>query len=417
MTRRSSRGWSRRAMLQGTAGLLAGLAGLSRRARAAGDDRLLLVWWNAGGWDPTFVFDPHWGSEVIANDPDSTPASAGDLAWASAPSRPAIDALFTTWGSQAVVINGLSVGSISHEACTRMLLTGQRLTTRPDVAAVVAAELGSDLPLPYLNLGGPNQLGDLGHVMTPVFPETGGVLEGTQPTTARGGADREALISQYLADVGASLDTPGPRLQTWRDALARVEALKPQASLLRLPADPSDADRVDVAVAALRAGLSRTVVVDAPLANQVAWDSHIDNAPNQIGAFESSFSALNSLLATLEAEVDGDGVSLLDRTTIVVASEMGRTPVENAMRGKDHWPTTSMLVLGAGVAGGRVLGATNASLVGEAIDLRTGATDASGERLTPAHVMAGLLEDFGVDPEPWLPGVTPFTAPWSSGAG
>ena len=32
--------------------------GVPRRARAASPRKLLVVW-NGGGWDPTFVFDPH----------------------------------------------------------------------------------------------------------------------------------------------------------------------------------------------------------------------------------------------------------------------------------------------------------------------------------------------------------------------
>jgi len=64
----------------------------------------------------------------------------------------------------------------------------------------------------------------------------------------------------------------------------------------------------------------------------------------------------------LEALPAPEGGSLLDQTTVLVMSEMGRTPIHNAAIGKDHWPVTSAMLVGAGVAGGRVVGATDDEL-------------------------------------------------------
>ena len=55
------------------------------------------------------------------------------------------------------------------------------------------------------------------------------------------------------------------------------------------------------------------------------------------------------------------GKTLLDETLIVAQSEFGRTPGMNPVAGRDHYKGAySGLYVGGGVAGGRVLGATNA---------------------------------------------------------
>ena len=48
-----------------------------------------------------------------------------------------------------------------------------------------------------------------------------------------------------------------------------------------------------------------------------------------------------------------------DRVGLVIGSDFGRTPKYNAGNGKDHWPITSMMMMGAGIRGNRVIGATD----------------------------------------------------------
>lgn len=51
---------------------------------------------------------------------------------------------------------------------------------------------------------------------------------------------------------------------------------------------------------------------------------------------------------------------LLERTTVVVWGEFGRTPKINAKGGRDHWPNTqSVLLAGGGIQGGRIIGQTD----------------------------------------------------------
>jgi hypothetical protein len=392
--------------------LAVGALGWTPRARAAGSGpRYLLIWWNAGGWDPTFVFDPHFDSSIIPRDPDATPLSAGDLTWSSNATRPSVDRLLTSHGTRSCIINGLNVGSIGHDSCTILALTGRRTAAAPDLPAMLAHATAQDRALPYLNLGGPRFMGEHGSVLAPVNHILGGTLAGNLPRTATVDPTAEALVESYLTDVAADVASGGdPRAQAIQAALQRRSQLVPYASVLELSVEPDTAEYVSLAVRAIQDDLARAIVIQAPLPNMVQWDSHVDNAYHQDAAFESSFSALADLIDTLHRAPGHDGGTLLDETLVLSMSEMGRAPALNAANGKDHWPYTSVLAIGGGISGGRVLGGTDDAQVSHPIDLSTGSPTPSGSVLTPANLMAGLLEAFDVDPTAYLPDIPPYRA-------
>jgi hypothetical protein len=68
------------------------------------------------------------------------------------------------------------------------------------------------------------------------------------------------------------------------------------------------------------------------------------------------------------------------------------------------------MVIGAGVAGGRVFGATAPDCQGVAIDLSTGAPLAGGAQPMYSHFVAGLLELCGVDPSTHFADLPAFDA-------
>lgn len=397
-------------------GALATLAlGLSgRRARASGPSRLLVLW-NAGGWDPTFVFDPPAG-RAISGDPASTLATVQGVSFADAESRPSVRSFFERYGSRAVVINGLSVGSISHEGCTRLMLTGGRELGRPDLATALAAQTASGLALPHVVLSGPRYPGELGAALVPLNATLAGIASGELPEGLAVDPSIEAQIRVTLSEEAARLGAADrPALSAWLAGLERLPELEAAIAALSIPENPTDETRLALAPRLLAGGLCRSLTVEVGLPNQCTWDAHHNNADNQDRAFENLFARLKTLLDTLatsETE-DGDaggGETLLDQTLVMVLSEMGRAPTLNAADGKDHWPTTSALLVGADLVGGRVIGGTSEALVGEAVDLSSGEPASGGERLTPAHLAAGVLARFDVDPEAYFPGVSPLLA-------
>ncbi len=395
-------------------GLLAGLsavAGLGLLpggpARAARKGKLL-VWWSGGGWDPTYAFDLHPESD-LAQDPASEVRSAGDLRWVSSPRRPAVDAFFELHGPRAVILNGVAVGSISHGTCTVLSLTGTRSRDRADLTAQVGAAAGAELALPTLSLGGPSFPGEHGAVVTPISGLMSGTLAGRLPRAAPAVSADEARVQAFLRAEGDALR--GRRGQAWRAGLDRLAALGPAADLLAMPDAPTHEDRASVALQALSSGLTRAALLPAPLPERGTWDTHFQNDMQQSEAFETSFDALNTLLAQM-AEMPGVDGSLLDETVVLLMSEMGRAPVLNPALGKDHWPTTSWVVMGSGVAGGRVLGHTSSALAARPVDPATGLPDDGGELLSPAHVLAGIAAGFGVDAAAAWPGVRPLLGLW-----
>jgi len=90
---------------------------------------------------------------------------------------------------------------------------------------------------------------------------------------------------------------------------------------------------------------------------------------------------------------------LLEQTTVIVASEIGRFPRLNASVGKDHWPENSWLLFGKGIRPGITLGGTDRQLRGIPFDFRSG-DPASSER-RPVFVeslFATLLRVAGGEP-------------------
>jgi uncharacterized protein (DUF1501 family) len=160
-----------------------------------------------------------------------------------------------------------------------------------------------------------------------------------------------------------------------------------------------------VAAQALSLGVSRSVC----LSHGASWDTHGDNDAGQSQLWESLFAGLLSLMATLQGTPGSTGGSLADETTVVVLSEMGRTPQLNPVAGKDHWPYTSALLIGPHVTGDRVVGGFDAAYFGRPVDPASGEVDDAGQVLSAEALGATLLQLADIDPEPFVSGVRPLT--------
>lgn len=126
-------------------------------------------------------------------------------------------------------------------------------------------------------------------------------------------------------------------------------------------------------------GGARLVQVGAP---RLAYDTHVDNFRRLkeflLPEFDRAFAALVE---------DLDSRGLLSTTLVVAMGEFGRSPRVNAHGGRDHHAQAwSVLLAGAGLPGGRVLGAT----------------DRYGERVTdfpvsPADLLSTVYAVLGVE--------------------
>jgi uncharacterized protein (DUF1501 family) len=82
---------------------------------------------------------------------------------------------------------------------------------------------------------------------------------------------------------------------------------------------------------------------------------------------------------------------------LVVGSDFGRTPGYNDGNGKDHWPITSMMALGAGIRGNRVVGGTDDRHRALKVNPTTLLPDDGGIVLRPEHVHRALRRLAGID--------------------
>ena len=118
------------------------------------------------------------------------------------------------------------------------------------------------------------------------------------------------------------------------------------------------------------------------------WDHHGDEVRwgGIVKGLKPMLPRFDHGIATLLDDLDERG--LLDSTLVLVLGEFGRGPVLTKTNGRGHWtPVMSMLVAGAGVPGGQVIGAT---------DRRGGSIEK--RRLGPGDLGATVFKKLGIDP-------------------
>ena len=85
------------------------------------------------------------------------------------------------------------------------------------------------------------------------------------------------------------------------------------------------------------------------------WDHHTNIFKT---LKENHLPKLDQGIAALIEDLDERG--LLENTMVIALGEFGRTPKINKDVGRDHWPhAMSVLMAGAGIPGGQVIGATD----------------------------------------------------------
>jgi hypothetical protein len=396
----------------GAATLLTGAA----RASAPRPKSLIVVYAH-GGWDPTYTFDPKVGTAISGpqddpGDPGNPEdvedvVSYGELLVAVNPvKRPHVGAFFDRWSRQTLAVNGLWAGGIAHLPNTRRALGGSVDRDQPDAVGVVAGLADPTLPFGGIDLSGycrPGPFGtDLGRLGDGW--QLGSMLD---PDGELGLPDDAAgeRVRAYQRSRAARLAS-GSSAPRWFDereraAVRREALLARRGDLLQLlegRSPRSSNDNLLLAADLVTNDLCRSVMVDS----QQSFDTHANNV-DQHPRNDELFEGLDVLLGQLDA------TGALDSTLVVVASEMVRAPVRNGSNGKHHWPGLSYLLLGGGISGGRVIGATDDSYAPVPMDVRAGGLDpVHGEVARYDHLVAGVLQWMDVDPGPWLPGVAPL---------
>ncbi len=409
----------RRRFLQAT-GLGALAYALSRGARASQPaqrpPRRLVCVFVTGAWDTAYALDPR--DPAHADMRPGAPAQFEGLDVFVDASRPSVTAFFDKWAGATALVRGISTDAINHNECQRRIATGTREETRPDLGAIVAHDLGNDLPLPYLILGdtawtGPyavssGRVGTTNQIVELLDPGTS--PDSVLPAPRDGLSDgEEQLLREY---AGASADRAHAvrgaqgynrrRVDDFVEAIDRAKRLRVlRAGLGRRGDALAFGSQLELAIDALAQDISHAVMVTTGL----PWDTHSDNYL-QNGFHEQLFAGVGRLVDGLAARPGrAAGTTMLDDTVVAVFSEMSRTlriGSTDPHAGTGHWPVTSALVIGAGVRGGQTFGAIDLDGGSLPIDLATGTADPGGRVLLYSHFVAGLLSLCGVDPAPHL---------------
>jgi uncharacterized protein (DUF1501 family) len=411
---------SRRRFLASTTAALAA-AGLPASARAASGADLKFVFVLAyGGWDVTRVFAPEFDNPNVDMELDAGTMSQGGLAWVSHAARPSVDTFRRRHVSRTLILNGLLVPSVGHETCLRLILTGSTAEGRSDWPALLAASQLDAWPLPHLVIDAPSFAGEYGVAVsrTGESGQLDGLLDASvlawsdQPVSAPT-ASAQAAIDAFLAAraraVVDAADSARRRelLTAYETVLGRARTLKGLKSDVDFATGIYFSEHARLAVDVLRTGLSRCVTLQHGV---YPWDSHTGNDVQQSYNFEDLFARLNELMVSLEGAPGAAGGTLADETLVVVVSEMGRTPQMNVAGGKDHWPYTSALLIGPGIAGNRNIGGFDDGFQALPIDLVSGELDEGGSLPGSDMLGATLLTLAGLDPAEWLPGVATIPA-------
>ncbi len=418
--------YTRRGLLKSAAGAgLAGAAlGVPRAARASVSpaDRKFVFVFACGGWDPTRVFADGFDNPLVDMEGNAERAWGGDLPYIACPSRPSVTTFFDRYAGQTALIQGMLVPSIAHEACFILAMTGGFSDAGSDWAAILGAAARGRYAAPTLVLGGPSFPGvNLPSVVICGANGQLSALVGGEATTWSAennlsmGVPTRSTIDDFVRRRAAAV-VAGASSRTRAQAAAFASAHEQAMDIKGYRHQISFADILDLSDAftitaeALSIGLSRSVMVCSPVSGLRDWDSHTSNQDLQNVMFEDLFENLLTLMFLLEASPGTVAPTLLEETTVVVFSEMGRTPWNNSAGGKDHWPYTSAMLVGSGIRGGVNVGQWTDDWHGEPIDLGTGEARSSGASLGTATFGATLLTLGDVDPAEWCGDVQPITA-------
>ena len=275
-------------------------------------------------------------------------------------------------------------------------------TTYPTFAALVAACQGPSCPLAFLTFGNYSATGNVVAMSrVPYIPSlqkiaNADAVEGNErsPYHDRFALDRveKTLESTYQARV-----TEGnlPRMERAQNMLyaAQVNSKALQRVTPYIPQTmPKErlSQQADIALSSFKAG----VCVSANLTIG-QFDSHANNDPDQMKLIPEFLAGIAYVMHRAEE------LKIRDQLVVIVQSEMGRTPNYNNGNGKDHWSIGSIMFLGKGIQGNRMLGATDDKLFHVPLNPQTLALDREkGIRVRPEHIHHALREHAGIVDHP-----------------
>ncbi|HXT58314.1 MAG TPA: DUF1501 domain-containing protein [Pirellulales bacterium] len=354
-------GVSRRSFLQLSGAALAG-SGLLGPISLHADElkkqgRSCILVWLGGGPSQMETWDPKPGT---SNGGETKAIETAVSGVQIAQYWPKIAQGLKNWA----VIRSMTNREGSHERATYQLHTGRKPTGAlkfPNIGSVVAEQLGdrqAELPN-FVSVGETIGSGFLGVHSQPFVVQRPGAL----PENIAGTVSPEQLKRRLaqLTDQDAGFAAAGAKQlvdeQRGLYAQGARMMLSPKLKAFQLDDEPAKT-RDEYGRSGFGQGLlvaRRLVEAGVPFVevHRGGWDNHV----SVFKSVEKLAAEVDQGLAALSNDLVARG--LLQRNLVVCMGEFGRTPKVNPRAGRDHWPKTfSVLLAGAGIRGGRVIGKT-----------------------------------------------------------
>lgn len=321
----------------------------------------VIVVWLAGGPSQLETFDPHPNTRTGGPTKAIESSIAGVQLAADYP-------LLAERLNKVALVRSLVTTEGEHERGTYLLRTGQQMIPTvgyPALTAVAAHDLapaGLEVP-PHVAILSQNPprgglLGARWHAFGVGDPK-----DPLQDLAAPGGTERldARLAALAKLEEGFAAGRSGRCKALQHGELAsrgRAMMASPQVAAFSLDGE-TQATRDAYGDTPFGRGClvaRRLVEVGVPAVEVTldGWDTHIDNFTLHTNLSKVLDRALSGLLDDLRARD-------LDRRVLVVcAGEFGRTPVVNALEGRDHWTRGfPVLLAGKGIRPGTVIGSTD----------------------------------------------------------
>ncbi len=358
----------------------------------------------SGGWDTTYLMDPKGVGEInrLYREGDIQTQGAHKFAPNAKHVKAGMsnEAFFEKYGRELLVLNGMDYSVNNHDPCARYMATGKLDSLAyPTFAALVAACRGQQYPLAFLTFGNYSSTGNLVPMARIPYLNSLNLIANADGVGGNAKAPyhdpfvneriEKALEEQAEARKSEARLPRVERAQSMLYAaqlnsktLARVTPWVPKSS-------PKErmSQQVDIALAAFKAGVG----VSANLSIG-QFDSHNNNDEDQMKLIPEFLAGVDYLLKRAEE------LQIREKLVVVIQSEMGRTPTYNKGNGKDHWSIGSIMFLGRGIKGGRVIGATDEKQFLVPLDPKTLKADKEkGVRVRPEHLHLALQELAGIE--------------------
>lgn len=380
-----------------------------------------------GGWDPTFMFNP--SMHPNHNRTYTEIKKIGNIPYAPMPLDLAAIGVNDTYGyeqwlfdnekfllkfgSKLTVINGIDTSTNNHDAGNRTMWCGRIQEGYPALGALIAGAKAPEKPMAFISSGGYDstqnvvpltRVGSVSTLRKVAFPNA------IDPNNLAGDKyhlqETYDLIATYQRERNLALQGGMflPKVRISMDQLHLARLGENELEKLQIPANPVDLpggdlndlerlmQQAQLAIAAFKSGLAVACNVSIG-----GFDTHANHDTNQRRQQAKLLGGINYIMDELAAQ------GLADKTYVVAASDFGRSQYNGTSTnsGKDHWSITSVLAMGPGIPGNRLIGATTEDKQKpfnvDPGSLASLGNDKDGVRIRPEHIHRALRKVAGVE--------------------